>query len=119
MPTAWPSTLPDFCQIAGLLIKPVNNSIPMDLDSGPPMTRRRFTGDMESLQGSFLLIPRLQMLAVRDFWRTTLKDGSLPFTAEHPMTLVANTIFLFLVQPEAVRSGHLYNVSISVRKMPP
>lgn len=113
----WPSNIPDLCRLADLVISPVNNSTELDDDSGFPMSRRRFTGDMEEIQGIVFAVTRTTAAALRDFWRNTLKDGSLPFTARHPMTLEYGVSFLFSSEPQISRVGHLYNIGVMVRRV--
>jgi len=114
---AWPSTVPDLCRLDDLRIAPVNNSMmPID-DSGPPMTRRRFTGDMEDIQGIILAVSRTTAVALRNFWRDDLSDGSLTFTAQHPMTGETGIQFIFTGEPQISRVGHLYNIGVSFRRI--
>ena len=82
------------------------------------MTRRRFTGDMEDVSGSLFLVERPVAVEIVSFWRYDLKDGSLPFTWQHPLTEEAAT-YLFLSPPKPIAvSGDLWRMALRLRKLP-
>jgi hypothetical protein len=105
------------CQLEGISFQAVSNTVVITPEVGEALTRKEYTGDFEDISGTFPMVTRTKAIAIKTFWRDTLRDGSLKFLAEHPVTGEDNKIFMFLRPPEFSRNGHLYNVSILVRKV--
>lgn len=114
MPT-WPPGVPSLCRLEGMNLTPFSGAMPVDVEAGEPMTRRRFTGEMARLQGT-LSMTRKQAIDLYNFWRYDLKQGSLRFTEDEPMTQAAGE-FLFLEPPGFSRVSHRYQVTISVQRI--
>ena len=77
---AWPGGLP--CRpVRGLTIQFAPNKVGTPNDVGPPIQRRRFTGQTVITSGS-LLLTKAQKVTLYDFWANTLAQGTLEFAME-------------------------------------
>lgn len=114
---AWPASLPSLDKIAGASVVPVSNSTVIDVESGEPLTRRRFTGDMDDIAMS-LLLSGDQRIDLYNFWRLDLEDGTLRFTHAHPLTGEMRAM-LFMTPPRFTPLGNnLWRCEVAVRSMP-
>lgn len=92
MADAWPGTFPfivnpeDFRE-AG----PTGNVIRSPMERGTTKQRRRFTNASRPVEGSTSVMTTAQVALFETFFRTTLKDGTLPFTATNPRTGATET----------------------------
>lgn len=114
---AWPDDMPCQFQLDGLQFAPVDDNVPIDPESGSPMTRVRFTGDMDDFTASVPIKTRAKAIQLLDFWRTTLIKGSLPFDFFHPITGDAVQM-IFKAPPNITRTGIVYGATVSLRTIP-
>lgn len=113
----WPSVFPQRFLVNGLTLDPVSNAMPVDVESGQPMSRARFTGAMDDVAGKIHATPAMadQILA---FYRIDCRQGSQPFGWQHPIT-GETAVFLFLEPPKAVPvSSGLWLISMRLRSLP-
>lgn len=119
--TAWPSDIPEpKCSTldGGWSYNPISNAIPIDVESGEPLSRARFTGDQIDFTGTLPPLTRDQAQDLYDFWKTTLQDGSLRFTATDPFTL-SSADMMFLTPPTFTRNGtRKWTASLRLRILP-
>lgn len=102
----WPASLSFTFDTEGFQYQPVSNSISIPTEGGEPLTRRRFTGDMDEISGNMTFLTRAQAEAVRSFYRNTLKDGALRFMADDPVTQEGRE-FIFMGPPVLTPLGGL------------
>lgn len=95
---AWPGTVNQFFYKSGYSQKPEANKVSFQPEVGPPIERRRSSLSTDLVQGSGRGTST-EFAALMTFWRTTLLDGSLTFTRNHPLTGVANTVCKFTDPP--------------------
>lgn len=88
MTAAWPGTLPQTPMYGYFDETPQNNLATFQYDVGPPKYRRRSTASGAVINAQFE-VNDTQRAALDTFFRTTLSDGSLPFTWNHPITGVS------------------------------
>lgn len=99
----------------GILQEP---SISSPMDSGPPKTRSRFSATSDTFQGQLETLSSDDYDTLIDFWKTTLVNGSLPFTWEHPRTHADGT-FKFKSRPAIIGTqGITFIVSIDMYSVP-
>lgn len=65
---------------------PGNNVIYSETDIGPSKTRRRSTLRKDTIQGSIILKDNTEYNTFFTWFTTTLKDGTLSFTFDDPVT---------------------------------
>ena len=117
MPT-WPSSFPPLFEVDGFSIVPVSNTTAIDVESGEPLTRNRFTGEMDDIAGSFYLVERDVAQAMLDFWRYDLSNGALRFTFDHPLSGESSEM-LFMAPPRLTPvTGDLWRVGVQFKTMP-
>lgn len=114
----WPTTFPELFEVAGFTFDPVSNAMVDDTESGEPMTRLRFTGEIEDVAGNLDLCDRDTANAIVDFWRHDLKNGTLRLSWDHPMTGEA-VEFLIVGQPQPRPAGSfLWRVGLRLKRLP-
>lgn len=74
----WPESLPCFVSMDSFSTSFADGRLKTATDTGPGKTRRRTTAAVEPLAGNLSLRPD-QYLTLKEFWRVTLKGGTLPF----------------------------------------
>jgi hypothetical protein len=112
----WPATLPPLDRISGGSVQPVSNALPIETEVGEPMTRQRFTGEMDDITMSILLSGS-QRIVLYEFYRRDLKGGSLRFSHDHPLTLEA-TELMFMAAPRFTPLGNdLWRADLSLRSI--
>jgi hypothetical protein len=79
----WPTALPQRLSLNGNQVSPIDNAVAIDVESGEPLTRLRFTGDMQTVDGT-ITIDGDQLDMLRNFWKYDLKRGTLRFNWEDP-----------------------------------
>lgn len=115
---SWPDSLPPLFEVDGFSLEPVSNSTAIDVESGEPMTRNRFTGEMDDISGNLMRMTRQQTIELLAFWRYDLKNGTRRFTWDHPLDGSA-TEFLMTQKPKiGAMSGDLWQVSLAIQSMP-
>ncbi len=120
----WPTQLPQLFLLNGLVLTPVSNGLVADPEAGEPMTRVMFTGDMDDVAGTIPLDCRDQAIMLRDFYRYTCKQGTLPWVFDDVLTKEAVTV-LFMkpdgsTAPPRITSpgGDLWNAELQLRVLP-
>lgn len=116
--TSWPSYFPAEFEVNGFSISPVSNSTAIDTESGPPLSRRRFTGRMYDVNGILPPVAPDVAMQIEEFFRADCAEGSRPFTWVNPVDRSAMT-FLFMAPPQLTPvSGLLWRVSLRLRSLP-
>lgn len=113
----WPVDLPQKF-LLGASERLPNNVISSQTDAGIPKIRRRFTSAIKTYRGSVIMTAEQRDL-LEDFFRNTLKDGSLSFEWRHPTQGVQTFRFTPGEPPEVLYSwpGKV-NVSIALEILP-
>ncbi|MCF2522349.1 hypothetical protein [Bradyrhizobium sp. G127] len=119
MPLAiWPIDVPLRTLQSGYSEAPEKNTADFQPEVGPPKTRRRtsISSDVITCSGNF---SSEEWDALVAFYRTTLADGSLPFTRAHPRSGLSMT-FKFTGDPPKLSQvrGDVYTGSFGLRRMP-
>ncbi|AWN17674.1 hypothetical protein SALB1_3480 [Salinisphaera sp. LB1] len=86
---------------------------------GPAFQRRISTASPEKFSGSITL-NRAQYVTFRDFYKTTLAQGVLPFTWKHPITGDSAVIRFDVSNAPSMSalSNDLFKVSMNLEVMP-
>lgn len=92
---SWPVALPSTPFDSGLSAEAQDNVERFRPDVGPPKARRRYTKTHMVFEFR-LRLPTSLVDDLKDFFHTTLADGSLEFTWDDPLTEEASETFLFL-----------------------
>ena len=114
---AWPTSLG--CPVLNFTEVPQPNVASFTPEVGPPKMRRRSTakGWLTSVTFRFT---NAQVVTFLTFYETTIEDGSLPFTMNHPRT-TTNYSWMFMPgdEPEIVRDAKNANkVSFRIVRLP-
>lgn len=97
---------------------PVDNTIRPQPEVGEPLSRRRFTGEMDDFSGRFTFRTRQELAAFITFYRDDLEDGSLRFDFKHPIT-GADVEVMFMAPPRWSRNGvRSWSAAVQLRTMP-
>lgn len=117
MTTAWPANVPSCLALDGFSYAPVSNGTPIDVESGEPVTRARFTGDQMDISG-ILRCTLTQAQALYTLYKTTLVDGTLRVSVKDP--LLGTTVdALFTAAPVFTRSGaQMWKAAVQLRLLP-
>lgn len=92
----WPGTLPQ-SQFVGLIDQDVDAVLRTPMDQGPPTRRRKYAAIVREVDVPIVLTGT-QRIAFDTFYRTTLRNGSLAFDWEDPVTDVTIS-FAFRAPP--------------------
>lgn len=116
MPT-WPASLPQKPLPDGYQEDEPAVLLRTQMDAGPPKVRQRFTAGVQPFQTTFDMTGS-QIETLKQFFRTTIKYGSLPFDWTHPRT-GAPAVFR-IVQPPSYRNvgGDVWRVTIAMEILP-
>ena len=79
----WPAALPPAQLVSGSGYQPISNAMPIPVEAGELLTRRRFTGEMASLPVALLLDDE-QVRTLMFFYRRTLGETQ-PFMFYDPV----------------------------------
>lgn len=114
---AWPTSLG--CPILQFTETPQANVASFTPEVGPPKMRRRSTAKAWMTSVTFRMT-RAQVVTFLTFYETTLEDGSLPFTMNHPRTTTSYSwMFSPNNAPEITRTTPNYNsVSFQLVRLP-
>ena len=93
MASAWPLSLQQKLEVAGFTYTPGNTRVASENDIGPAKIRSRFTDGVDKYQCQITL-DFDDMSTFKTFYKTTLGNGSLPFTFNDPFTQTS-AIFRF------------------------
>lgn len=112
---SWPGTLPDLVLQDGYKKQPLNNAVTIDVESGEPMTRLRFSGDVSQVSASIMVDASSSQLSdFWVFWKTTLSRGSVRFSWSDPSTGDAAD-FIFSDTPvETCVDGMIFRIDMSL-----
>lgn len=64
----------------------VENVLRTEMDAGPVKSRRRFTAVPTNIEFTLPWLSRSEYAALQAWFKNDLLDGSLSFTADHPVT---------------------------------
>lgn len=82
MTAAWPATLPQG-QLIGTTEQDADAVLRTDMDAGPPSRRNKSTAHVMDVSAPIVLTGA-QKQVFDEFYRTTLRNGSLSFTWDSP-----------------------------------
>jgi len=114
---AWPTALG--CPVLSFTEQPQPNVASFTPEVGPPKMRRRSTAKGWLTSFAFRMT-RAQVVTFLTFYETTLEDGSLPFTMNHPRT-TTNYSWMFMPgdEPEITRTApNASSVSFKLVRLP-
>lgn len=115
----WPAGLPQCPILNGFQETPQPNTVAFNPETGTPKVRRRSTAK-GWLTDMVYRMSNAQLLTFKSFYETTLEDGSLPFTQNHPVTKV-NYSWMFNPdsQPQIQRTAPGFStVSFQLVRLP-
>lgn len=111
----WPSDVPSYALIDGYDESMEGNAVSFTPEVGPPKWRRLFSTSSEVLSFS-ILMTAAQYASFLTFYRSTLKDGTKPFTMTHPR-LQTTVTMRFMDKPQIADAGpDSFRVSLKMRK---
>lgn len=99
--SAWPATVPQCPILNGLSEQRQPNIVSFQPDVGPPKARRRSTA-VATLTNVIFRMTNDELDAFNTFYEDTLKDGSLPFTWDHPRTKDSYTWMFATDEPPSI-----------------
>jgi hypothetical protein len=103
MPDQWPSSLPQCPILNAFTEKSQSNVIPFKPEVGPVKLRKKSTSKSWIASLSFHM-NNSQLDAFKSFYETTIKDGTLTFGWEHPVTKI-DYLWMFNERPNTVRTA--------------
>ena len=117
MTIAWPGTVNQNVQQEGYAETPDTNIASFAPEIGPPKTRQRMSMSTDKLS-AVLLLTATEYANFLTFFRTTLSDGTQPFTFTHPRTKSTVT-FRFVGAPKMQAIGpDTYSLSMTLQTLP-
>lgn len=119
MATPWPAQLQQRLNSQGFSMTPGETTIRSNVDGGPAKVRSRYTYGIDQWTAS-IYMPYSDYTILMNFYKTSLANGSLPFTMNHPFTGVP-TDFRFLNPPTLTTLGNggiYFQVSWNMESMP-
>jgi hypothetical protein len=112
----WPEALPCYPIEGSFVETPHRNVARFMPEVGPPKFRRRNTANGSSA-GLTWKFTKAQLATFLTFYTTELKDGSLPFNMEHPITDEVHS-WAFESEPEISSvTRHAHTVSAQLRRL--
>lgn len=108
MTAAWPGTIPQK-PLVGFTEQRQRNVVAFVPDVGTPKISRRSTSVTVNCQAAFFMTDA-ELANFNTFYETTLADGTLPFTWNHPRTGVSYTWF-FAGDDTPTIEGVTYNIN--------
>lgn len=81
---AFPVEVHPIVQMDGFSASEPDTLVQTEMEAGPPKVRRRFTAAYEPLQVSWV-VNFAQLLVFRNWFRTELAGGAVPFDMWHPL----------------------------------
>lgn len=119
MTAAWPGTINQNVNVQNFNEVPDTNNAVFQPDVGPPKMRRRssLSTSVFTFEGWFT---STEVDNINTFYKTTLLDGTLPFTRLHPRTQANDgSTYVFLNAPDVKTfSPVLFVVTFNLRKLP-
>lgn len=117
MTAAWPGGVNQNAQVRSYGEAPDDNVARFNPEVGPPKTRRRMSISTDTLSFDLILTSSEYDTFIA-FFRSTIIDGTLPFTFTHPRTSVVTT-FVFVSPPKlSALSANYYNLAMSIQSVP-
>lgn len=114
---AWPPTIPSAALAGTYTEKIEQNAVTFTPEIGPPKIRSATSAPTEMI-GFDVLMSSAQYELLKTFFRTTLKNGTKPFSMTHPRTATTTT-FIFMAAPKiAFFSIDSYRVTLALRRKP-
>jgi len=115
----WPVGIPQEILQTSYAESPPDNVVKSQMAVGPPKMRRRSTSGERPFSG-VINMTETQLETFDDFFRTTLKDGSLRFDRKHPRDMSGPDVECRFVRPPVYTSagGSYYNVNVEIEVMP-
>lgn len=116
MTAAWPA-INQYAQVNGYSETPDVNVASFTPEVGPPKLRRRMSISTDVISFTTWMTAT-EYATFLTFYKTTIKDGTLPFTRTRPRTQATET-FVFTSVPVATYIAYNeYAVTISIRNIP-
>lgn len=108
--------------LVGLGISPADNVVRTEVDAGPDLVRRRYTRRKRGFVVS-LVMAGIDLKALVTWHRDTLKDGSLTFTWQDPVTDLDVELRFTAPPTYSIRVGgtpddRLWSVTLPLEVMP-
>lgn len=108
--------------LVGLGISPEDNVVRTEVDAGPDLVRRRYTRRKRRFVAS-VVMPGATLKALVAWHRDTLKDGTLTFTWQDPVTdLDAELRFTgpptYSIRVGGTADDRLWNVTLPLEVIP-
>lgn len=112
----WPAELPPAPMLDGTTYDVVSNAMPIPVEAGELLTRRRFTGEMATINVS-LVLTKSQVQRLLSFYRDDCKE-SLPFLWQDPIT--EETVEMVFTSAPQVQplGGDAFSASFTVSTKP-
>ncbi len=118
MTAAWPTDLPQCPILNGWDETPQPNVATFAPEVGPPKMKRRSTAKTW-LSNVVYRMTSAQLVSFKTFYETTLEDGTLPFTWNHPVNKT-NFNWYFDDQPKITRvTPATHSVQFKLQRLPP
>lgn len=102
---------------SGYRKKPLPNVTPIDVESGEPMTRARFTGDVTTVSAS-IMTDVAGVATFWNFWKYDLKRGALRFTWSDPSSRESVDFLFFDTPEETCVDGPIMQIQMQLLMMP-
>lgn len=121
MAETWPASITWAALAQGFSDEIQDNKASFAPDVGPEIERRRVTLDSDVVSFAFPPLTETQVGALKTFYKTTLKSGTLTFSQTHPAYTSDLTSYEWkFIEPMSIGAvgNGLFNVSVKVRKMP-
>lgn len=114
----WPVSLQQKVDVAGFSYTPGDTRVATEMDIGPKKVRSRFTDGVDKYECQVLL-DFDDVTTFKAFYKTTLSNGTLPFSFVDPLTEV-DTAFRFSPGQEPIirpLGGRVFSLSMSWEKL--
>ena len=114
----WPATLPQRPLVQGFRKTFGDGAIRNQMDSGPPITRKRFTATVKTYQMAFRLT-FAQVAILEAFYETDCAMGAVPFQMADPITGVTQR-WTFKEAPNVtpIMSQTAFDASVQLEALP-
>jgi hypothetical protein len=114
----WPTSLPQYVDIAGYTEKRGSAKLETQMDSGPEQMRNLFTAVPVYFTIN-LTLTSAQVTVLDTFYYTTTKNGTLEFDWLHPRTYASATMRFFGEPPSiGYKAYDAFTASFSVEILP-
>lgn len=113
---AWTTSIPQKFLLEGYAEKARDTMLRTEMELGPAKVRRRTTAGVREINGSMIMTPT-ELASFITFYQTTLKDGSLRFSMNEPVS-GASCEMRFTASPAWDRRGLNYYVQMQLEILP-